>query len=214
VAGDPERSRAWRLEHSWWILTIVLTLGWLSWVGFAYVGARGRKAAWLLSSAGYFVLGTSGFVLLVMSGSDDWEGGVGTVLTLAAWIGGFAHALVIRGEVLERLSVDEDPRLRSARSRRLKREIAEELARRTPELALEAGVGQEADTFGGLIDVNHASAHEIARLPGFNEELAGKVVDVRDRIDGFDSVNDFATILDLPPRLVDTIRDRLVCLPR
>lgn len=37
---------------------------------------------------------------------------------------------------------------------------------------------------------------------------------MRERIDGFDNVNDFARMIDLPPTLVDGLRDRLICLPR
>lgn len=81
-------------------------------------------------------------------------------------------------------------------------------------MALEAGVGQDADTFGGLIDVNHAPAEELARLPGFDETLAAKIVEVREEIGGFDSVLDFATVLDLPPDLMPAVRERAVCLPR
>jgi len=39
-------------------------------------------------------------------------------------------------------------------------------------------------------------------------------VEVREQIDGFESVGDFANVLDLPPHLLDRIRDRLICLPR
>ena len=62
--------------------------------------------------------------------------------------------------------------------------------------------------------MNGASAEELAQLPGFTVELGRRVVEVREKIDGFDNVDDFANILDLPPRLVDQIRDRLLCLPR
>jgi DNA uptake protein ComE-like DNA-binding protein len=81
-------------------------------------------------------------------------------------------------------------------------------------LAREAGIGSTADSFGGLVDVSSAGVAEFAQLPGMSPELARRVVEVRERIDGFDSVLDFATVLDLPPRFVDGLRDRLVCLPR
>jgi DNA uptake protein ComE-like DNA-binding protein len=62
--------------------------------------------------------------------------------------------------------------------------------------------------------VNSASVDEFSQLPGMSPELARRVVEVRERIDGFDSVLDFAAVLDLPPRFVDGLRDRLLCLPR
>jgi DNA uptake protein ComE-like DNA-binding protein len=81
-------------------------------------------------------------------------------------------------------------------------------------LAREGGIGRTADGFGGLVDVNSAGVEEFAQLPGISSEIGRRVVEVRERIDGFDSVLDFASLLDLPPRFVDGLRDRLVCLTR
>jgi hypothetical protein len=126
----------------------------------------------------------------------------------------FVHALIIRREALDRLAVDEDPELRRARSQMTVRRAAGEIARAKPTLAAEAGIGRNQEAFAGLVDVNHASADEFASLPEFTPELAANVVRVRDHFDGFDSVLDFVNVLDLPPRLVDSIRERLICLPR
>jgi Type II secretion system (T2SS), protein K len=51
---------------------------------------------------------------------------------------------------------------------------------------------------GGLIDLNHAPAEVVACLPSFDVELADRVVTARERIDGFSSIEDFGTVLDLP----------------
>ena len=130
------------------------------------------------------------------------------------WIGGFIHALAVRGEALDLLSLDEDPRLKEARRRLTYRGEAGRLAEANPALAREAGIGADPEAFGGLVDVNSATAAEFADLPGVSADLAGRIVDVREKVDGFDSVLDFANLLDLPPRFVDGIRDRLICLPR
>jgi len=214
VAGDPKRSRVWQVEHLWWLGLIAAGFGLLTWAGFAYVGLRSRERIWLAWAAGYLALAVVSLTVVDVSPEDSWQQLVGSFGWLGGWFGGFVHAYALRDRALELLSFDDDPRLKSARSRMLRRQVAAELARRKPKLAMEAGVGQDADTFGGLIDVNHASAAEIAQLPGFTEKLSKKIVEVRESIDGFDSVEDFAHVLDLPQHLVDRIRDRLVCLPR
>ena len=94
------------------------------------------------------------------------------------------------------------------------RETARKIAARDPGLAREAGIGRGAGTFGGLVDINHARAEELAWLPGITSELAQRIVEIRETIGGFDSVLDFATLIDLPPQLTDSIRSRLICLPR
>ncbi len=109
-----------------------------------------------------------------------------------------------------------DARLDSARERLEQREKALALARENPRLALEAGVGRPdlpGAYDGGLIDLNHAPAGVIACLPTFDAELADCVVTARERVDGFSSIEDFGTVLDLPGSQVEHLRDHVVFLP-
>ena len=130
---------------------------------------------------------------------DQWQHAAGVFGLFGCWAGGFVHGLAIRGEALDLLSLDEDPRLKQARRRLSYRGAAGRIASANPVLAREAGIGVDAEAFGGLVDVNGASADEFAQLPGISLDLAGRIVAVRDKVDGFDSVLDFATMLDLPP---------------
>ncbi len=110
-----------------------------------------------------------------------------------------------------------DARLDSARERLEQHKKALQLARENPQLALEAGVGRPdlpGAYDGGLIDLNHAPAEVIACLPTFDAELAGRIVTARERVDGFASLEDFGTVLDLPGDQVEHLRDRVVFLPR
>jgi Helix-hairpin-helix motif len=205
--------RSWRLEHSWWLFVILLSVGLLSWASFVYLGIRTKRQRWTVWGVVYGIAVWGGLLVVGAVDEDSWLVLVGAIGWIGGWAGSFIHGLAIRDEVLDRLSVDEDIHLRDARSRVVAREVGAELARNTPVLAREAGVG-EGDGFGGLVDVNHADAALLATIPGFTPDLGVKVVELRNEVGGFDSVLDFATILDLPPRLLDSIRDRLVCLPR
>jgi DNA uptake protein ComE-like DNA-binding protein len=116
---------------------------------------------------------------------------------------------------LEHLFHPGDARLDGARERLAQREKALELARENPRLALEAGVGRPdlpGAYDGGLVDLNHAPAEVIACLPTFDVELADHVVAASERVDGFSSIEDFGTILDLPGSQVEHLRDHVVFL--
>jgi DNA uptake protein ComE-like DNA-binding protein len=110
-----------------------------------------------------------------------------------------------------------DARLRAARERLAQHEEALKLARENPRLALEAGVGRPdlpGAYDGGLVDLNHAPREVIDGLPTFDTELAGRLVAVRERVDGFASLEDLGTMLDLPGDQVEHLRDHVVFLPR
>jgi len=92
----------------------------------------------------------------------------------------------------------------------------ERLAVRRPALAKEVGLGRPdilgADDYG-LVDVNHAALAALTRLPGITDEVAGQIVDIREQVGGFASVDDLGLVLDLPPSLVDQVRDMAIFLP-
>jgi hypothetical protein len=109
-----------------------------------------------------------------------------------------------------------DSHLRHARERLANRERALTIASENPQLALEAGIGRPdlpgAD-HGGVVDMNHAPVEVIEALPGFDERLAQRIVDARDRISGFASLEDLGMILDLPGDQVEHLRGHVVFLP-
>jgi DNA uptake protein ComE-like DNA-binding protein len=67
---------------------------------------------------------------------------------------------------------------------------------------------------GGLVDVNHAPVEIIATLPGFDRELARRALAAREQVDGFSSLEDLGTVLDLPGDQVEDLRHHVVFLPR
>ncbi len=162
----------------------------------------------------YLVLMILGWILVgVDSTGYGGFGLAGTSLLVVPWVISFVHGLVIRQQALDLFAFDDEPHLKAARHNLTVRLEAQDVVKRQPNLAAEAGIGRDTAAFGGLVDVNHATAAEFASLPGFTQQLGERVVEVRTRVDGFDSVLDFAHVLDLPAHLVDNLRDRLICLP-
>jgi DNA uptake protein ComE-like DNA-binding protein len=47
-------------------------------------------------------------------------------------------------------------------------------------------------------------------VPGIGPDLAARIVKIRDRAGGFSSLEDFATLLDLPRDQVDALRGALL----
>lgn len=114
------------------------------------------------------------------------------------------------------LSRVEDPRLRAARARGEQRERALRLAGENPSLAVEAGVGRPdvlGAFHGGVVDLNNAGVGAIASLPGVTRRLALHIIDVRERINGFCSLEDLRLVLELRSDRVERLRDLVVFLP-
>jgi DNA uptake protein ComE-like DNA-binding protein len=141
---------------------------------------------------------------------------VAFVLLLATWVGGGIHAIAVSGDAVRRIRDRGDPAIKAAEDHIARRAEGRHLLASRPALAREVGVGRP-DLPGasdyGLVDVNHASAGALTRLPGITDDLAGRIVTQRARAGGFTSAEDLGVLLDLPPATVDGLRDMAVFLP-
>jgi hypothetical protein len=178
-----------------------------------YVGVRTRRGALITSAVGYVALLAVSIALLNGDKHHSWEQGLGTVLLLVIWIGGFVHALCVRRSISEQLELQNSPSIANAAHEIARRNYGRELIRTKPALARQLGVGRpdlpNADSFG-LIDVNHAGAAAIALLPGIDKDAADKVAAFCTAGGSFVSAEDLGLFLDLPFSCVDDLKDLTV----
>ncbi len=209
MAGTRRRAR-----ESWWVWLPLVTFGIGTWAAFVYAGTRARRRSWKVFGLGYLGLIVMAFVLVVPE-RDPWET-LGGFAIIFAWVGGFVHALTIRGTYLKLVESPEQTLLDAAEARVRVREDALRLVREDPAHAKALGVGRpdiQLAFDGGLVDVNSAPAEVIARLPHADEALAERIVQVRDRVGGFSSVQDLGLVLGLPAPVLDAWEGLVVCLP-
>src|SRR4051812_29426371 len=161
---------AGELQRSGWISLAIPPLGFATWAAFLYVGLAYRRTAWLVASGVYAAALFAAFVLIEAHRGE--HGGLhafGGFLVLAIWIGGFAHAMVVRRERREPPRPSGDPALAAATERLSERRAAQALALKDPALARELGIGRP-DIAGahprGVVDVNHANVEAIMATAG------------------------------------------------
>jgi len=211
-AGSPARRD--ELLRSWWILLTLGPIGLTGWGALVYAGVRAKRPHWVVFGLVYLAAVVVAFALISATADDSKASAIGGALLLGAWAVPFVHALAIRRAYLERTT---DPALVAAEARLARRDRALELAHEDPRRARELGVGRPdlSESFhGGVVDVNNAPEKAIARLPGVGKRLARRIVDVREEIDGFSSLDDMGSVMNLPAALVDRLRRETVFLPR
>jgi hypothetical protein len=205
-----------RLAGKLWLLLLVPPFAITTWAAFLYIGIRARRAQWLA----FAVLYAAMFVTFVVLDSPRHPGstaeGVATGLGLLAWIGGGIHAIAVSGDASRRIQRPGDPLLEAGKARIRRRAEGRRLLATQPALAREVGLGRPdvpgADDYG-LVDVNHASAAGLQRIPGVTAALARRIVGQREQCGGFSSVEDLGLVLDLPPGAVEQMRDVAVFIP-
>ena len=204
-------SRGWLWRKGWLLLT--LPLGFTTWAAFLYIGIRARRRRWLAWAGLYVGLVVGSGILDAPRHPSATAKAVAAILLLLCWVGGGIHALAISNDAERRIKGAFDPTLEAARRRVERRIEGRRLLEQDLALAKEVGVGRpdqpNADSFG-LVDVNHASAQAIALLPGVTTEIARQIIDARDQTRPFSSADDMGTLLQLPPHVIDEMREQAV----
>lgn len=200
----------------WWVWASAAPLGLGAWAPLI-PGRELRRWSWIASALLWSAITVVGWI--GAQGEDDSGGLAGAAggLIILGWVGAFVTALAIRPAYL-REAGDQFRLAKEAAERRLEqRHEAQRLARENPELARELGVGRP-DRPGaqpaGLVDVNNAPEAALRALPGVDRALARRIVQLRERIDGFESLEDFGVVLDLDGNAVERLREHTVFLPR
>jgi hypothetical protein len=194
-----------------WAAVPLVTFGLGTAPAFLYPALRRRRPGDWISLALYLALTTLG---LVGTEAESVMSDVSAVALLAAWIGGTVHAFAIRSRVFATKNRYEDA-IAMASQRRELRSAARDTAR-DPAMAWELRIGrpdlQRVFDDGGLVDVNHAPPSALASLPGMTPELVNRIVETRDQLSGFSSVEELSSLAQLPPSLTGALNEYAIFL--
>lgn len=226
--GDGSWHRWWPRIQSWLVVAAApLSLGLATFAAVGYAAVRMRS--WLLGLAtlGYF----ASFMAFVNTNDET----ITNVTMAVNFLVGPVHLLLVRPSLARALARSHlAAREREARDRlgwellrdpaylytmrcTQRREQVRAMLAGDPALADELLVGRPdlPRTFddGGLVDLNRVPESVIAGLPGFDHELARRVVAVRESRGGYLAVDDLVVFADVPLDVLAPCRDRLMLSP-
>ena len=92
VGAAKPRSTMWKLRHSAWLLAVILGVGYLSFIGFAYCAFRTREKKWAVLATFFVVATIAGYV--VMGSTND------PVFIIELWLGSVVFGLIANRDYL------------------------------------------------------------------------------------------------------------------
>ncbi|MDX6655230.1 MAG: hypothetical protein QOH62_23 [Solirubrobacteraceae bacterium] len=199
-----------------WFAVPILTWGMFAWAPFLYVALRARARAWTLAAIAYLAAVITLLPLDFVHPERVQAPHAGFFLHWGLALVATVHLGLISGAFTGRLAIFEHPERETAERRLLARQEARRLIAADPIGAREMNVGRPdlGTTFdGGLVDINHVSAEVLAQLPDMSRDVAVKIAHIRDELGGFESLDDFDQVVDLPVRTLDQWRPIAVFLP-
>jgi DNA uptake protein ComE-like DNA-binding protein len=203
--------------RSRWPYISLIPIGLGAWAPI-YAGVRARRVLWILLGVLWTAIVVAGFVANAVShsgqhGDNDFAG----FLFILGWVGAVATSFSIRGAYERQMGSELQAAAEAAQQRLIDRRHAAAIAQRDPALAREIGIGRP-DRAGahdeGLVDVNNASVTALLGLPGIDGDIATEIVETREQIGGFSSLEDCGATLDLDGGVVEGLKGHVVFLPR
>jgi hypothetical protein len=222
-------NRRWRIVHGLWMLWGILSFGVFACVGWLYIGLR-SKSRLFLTVGGVLLAWTVAFLALYsaidlpagkgVTGTPTQETqsnllyGSATVVWIASSIGAwFANRrwLVWRANrdaalpwYANATSTPQPPP--APNSQQVSANVDAAFA--TGPAASSTRTPQAAES-GATLNLNSATASQLAELPGLNAETAAHVVAVRARVGGFDAAPDLVTEAGIQPHVFAQIQGRV-----
>jgi hypothetical protein len=201
--------------RSRWPFLSLIPIGLGAWAPI-YAGIKAHVLSWVMWGVLWCAFVVAGFVADASSGHSGSDNLAGFLL-IAGWVGAVATSFIIRGAYDRRMGSPLLAAEEAGEQRLRERERAARLARERPDLAREMGIGRpdvKGAADAGLVDVNNASVTALLKLPGVDGDVATDIVEARQKVHGFASLEDMGAALDLDGNLVEGLRGAVVFLPR
>lgn len=173
LPGIDNKGAAWKTANSGWIIWTFF-FGLLSWVSFFYIGIRTKTEKWIYWGLFYFL---PFFLVFILGEVVPLFSILGYLAMVPMGLMSIIHAFLAKNEYLQRLAKTQ------------------EMAK-LPPLPKKSEM-KEKPLDKASVFINSDPPEKIAELPGFNIDLAVKVVLIRDMTGRFLSVEDFGKALSL-----------------
>lgn len=202
-----------------WALIPVLTFGWGAPFTYTYAAVRLRSKALGLCAGAYGLVAMVTFYFEGSSNDNSWQSNAGAAIALVAGAVATAQAFAIRERLIRpSRSLDkgrsDDAAIAHATEVLRLRERARHIVSVNPALARELQIGRpdrnRGFDDGGLVDVNHVPLEYLVQVLGIERSTAEQIVDVRDGVGGFTSVDDVSVTLGLHPHALDEVAGRSI----
>ena len=200
------------VQRSRWVYISLIPIGLGAWAP-VYAGLKARNNLWTALGVLWTALVVVGFSLAGHKSTETLAG----LLLILGWVGAIATSFMIREPYDDLMASPLTAATEAGQTRLQERQRAMEIARENPALAQEIGIGRpdkHGATDAGLVDVNNAPVTALLNLPGVDGDAATQIIEGREKVGGFSSLEDMGAALDLDGALIEGLRGQVVFLPR
>ncbi|MGY3714634.1 helix-hairpin-helix domain-containing protein [Sutcliffiella cohnii] len=200
--------RKWEYRHSMWMNWLFGPFLLTGFISFIYIGIRAKKKKWLFYGAIYFIIMAQYFFYFSSYDINSTTFDISIMLVLGGWVFAWVHAFQARREYLRILAVKimKDP-LQPTPPYRVKTHYpfpTEEqpftTIKNVKKVKADLPVVDKKVPF--TFNVNNASLQEIASHPYIGNILARQIVQIRERVGAFQSLEHLIEETNMKPHII------------
>jgi|SRR5690625_3014021 len=199
----------WKIMNSLWILLTLVPLGLLAYAGFFFIGLRANNRKWLVAGMIYLCIIMSSFVIIGWADRDHILTDIFVSVLLVAWVSCIIHSFAVRqrylniifqrkvqyeyglSSILNKTTVD--PASIKQRTEKTKQPLG----------AVSPAKQVTTTSDPDVININNASVEEISSLPSIHMFLAKKIIQARDKVNRFESLEHIAELIHVQSHVLE-----------
>ncbi|MBB5326043.1 DNA uptake protein ComE-like DNA-binding protein [Anoxybacillus tepidamans] len=203
------KGRKWEMMNSFWMLWTFFPFGFFNYISFFYASYRVKQRKWFIAGVLYSIPFILFWIVDEIVDENHWLNDLSFIALFFSWVVSIIHVFNMRAEYLLRLEARSLSK--ASELEQLKTLIKEEykvdtLMNETAKNAEHVNRDMEEPVTDRLVDINTATEEEIASIPAIGGLLAKKVVAVREKEGGFQSLEHFSNCLQLKPHVIEKIK--------
>ena len=211
-----EESIIWKIVHSLWaLITLVPFFGGFA---FIYIGMRANERKWTYEGIIYLIP----LILALSVGNNETVKFFGVYLAILFWFLAIIRAIWLIRPYLQKISYDssnKEPNTGYGNQGTYYNSIPQtnysidfnnggvsEFQENQTNYNQMNVTSNEVQQDSNVFEINEASVEEISKIPGFNMETAGKVIDLRNSGVYLESLDDMIEKLGLNPEQIELVK--------
>lgn len=200
-------TKGWKIVNSLWVLLPLFPLGLLAYLGFFYIGIKTRRWKWINQGFIYLVIIFTSFLIVNTVDDDHLLNDIFVWVLIFAWFSSFFHSLAIRQQYLNivfRRKLENEYELQASFDRQeLEFEPETTQTVHSHSVIEKRPTNKQAPLEPRVININKATELEISSLPTVHPFLAKNIIQAREEVKQFNSIEHVAEVLQIKLHVLD-----------
>lgn len=197
------RGKKWEYLNSIWLIWLAAPFNLAGFISFLYIGAKVDRFQWKLAGVAYFSITIASFYLVGSNETDEFLFDVGFFGMVGNWMFAIVHGFLARRLYLILLSGRSDDGTIE------KRKNVGQKNRVSVAKGSDATIINSDAPFEGVLNINKASAEEVAKLPSIGNIVANQIIAVRNERGPFHSFPDFVEAVNMKPHILAKVKPHI-----